>query len=84
MYFGMILYKFNKKFKIQYSKKILIVENIKLIFNSIIVAIVVKNIKLILPEINIFISILVYGMATLILYVVILIILKSKAIKIKL
>ena len=84
MSFSMILFRFNKKFKIQYSKKRLIVENSKLIINSIIVICFMKFIGYLLPITNVLISILVYGSFTVILYGAMLILTKSKILKIKL
>lgn len=84
MSFIMILFRFNKIFKIQYSKKILIIENSKLIFNSIIVSFMVKTISIILPTMNIFLNIIIYSLLTIILYAIFLFLFKSKILKIKL
>lgn len=84
MSFSMILFRFNKKFKIQYSKKILIIENIKLIINSVIVIISVKSIIYIVPTMNVLLNILVYGIITVFLYGAILILFKSKVLQVKL
>lgn len=84
MSFIMILFRFNNIFKIQYSKKVLIIENIKLIVNSIIVIYLVKIIAIIFPKMNIFLNITIYGLLTIILYVIFLFLFKSKILKIKL
>lgn len=84
MSLGMILYRFNKKFKIQYSKKVLIRENAKLLINSVIVMLIVKTLSNMFPITNIFMNILIYGILTVVLYGIILIIFKSKILNIKL
>lgn len=84
MSFGMILFRFNRKFKIKYSKKILIIENIKLIVNSAIVVMIMNNIILIMPTMNILLDIIIYGIITVVLYCSILILFKSKVLKVKL
>lgn len=81
---AMILIRFNKKFKIKYSIFKLIIENIKIIVNSIIVIKVMSWIVSIVPISNLIVRILIYGSITTILYGIILLIFRSKVLKIKL
>lgn len=82
--FSMILFRFNKKFTIKYSKKILCMEIFKIILTTIIVIFLLKIIMNILPEFSSLLNVILYGVITVIIYFVILILLKSKILKIKL
>lgn len=82
--FGMIMFRFGRKFRIKYSKKVLIIENSKLILNSILVICIMKFIISLLPNMNVILSILIYGILTVVLYGLILILSRSKILKIKL
>lgn len=82
--FGMILYRFNKKFGIQYSKKILVKENIKLIIDAVIVSFIVNAITNLLSNMNILVRIIILGIISIIIYAVILVIFKSKVLKVRL
>ena len=81
---SMILFRFNKKFKFKYDIKILINENIKLIASAVITIVIVLLFKYILPQFNILTSILFYGFMSVILYVALIYILKSKVFNVKL
>lgn len=80
----LIVMKLNKKFGINYKRRIFLREILKIIFTSIIVIIIMKLIsKSIIINIAI-INILFYGIITLIIYAVLLYFIKSKVFKIKL
>lgn len=84
MSFIMILFRFNKTFKIRCSKLELIIENIKLLASSVVVIVAMNIIISIISIMNILLSILIYGTITVILYVITLVLFKSKVLDIKL
>lgn len=79
----MIIIRFDKKFKFEYSKKRLIVENCKLIFAAVFTIFIVKGIRLIIPNFNILITFILYGGISVAIYVYIMYILKSGVFKVK-
>lgn len=80
----MILFRFSKKFKVQYSKMCLIIENSKLIFSAILTILIIGVFKEIIPQLNSIISLFLYGLCTIFIYGVSIYLLKSKVFKLKL
>ena len=84
MSLSMILIRFGKKFKFEYSKSILIKENLKFIAAGIVSILVVKCIQNALPDFNSIINLLIYGIITVAIYGGVIYLLKSKAFKVDL
>ena len=82
--FIMIFFRFSKKFTIKYSKKILILENLKIFIASFVVIVFIKSLIKLIPVMNALSNIIIYGVITVIVYILILILFKSKIFKIKL
>lgn len=84
MSFSMILFRFNKKFKIEYSKKVLGLEFIKLIIISMIVIIIMKTLIIVMPSMNLIFELFIYGVITVTIYIMMLRGFKSRVLRIKL
>ena len=84
MSFSMILFRFNKKFKIEYSKKVLGLEFIKLIIISMIVIIIMKALIIVMPSMNLIFELFIYGVITVTIYIMMLRGFKSRVLRIKL
>ena len=82
--FIMIFFRFSKKFTIKYSKKILILENLKIFIASFVAIVFIKSLIKLIPVMNALSNIIIYGVLTVIVYILILILFKSKIFKIKL
>ena len=75
---NMILVRFDKEFKIQYNKKTLLIENLKLILAACIGIYILRRIKNILPIMNSFFNFIIFGSAIVIIYIAIIYLFKSK------
>ena len=84
MSLSMILFKLNKKFTIKYSKKKLVIENMKLILASIFTIAIVKAIRYIMPNFNVVFNCLIYGIICVGIYLFLVYIFKSKIFRVKL
>ncbi|MGL5416437.1 MAG: murein biosynthesis integral membrane protein MurJ [Clostridium sp.] len=80
----MILYRLEKKYKIDYSKKILIKENLKLILSGCITVIIVWMIKDMIPVMDTLSTCIIFGTIAIIIYCLIVFLIKSTILKIRL
>lgn len=83
MSFIMIFLKFKNKFEIKYSKKILLLENLKLICGGFITIISVKLFRYIMPNFSDFNTFILFGLISVMIYCSIIYLIKCKAISIK-
>lgn len=81
---SMILIKFSKKFKFTYNKKVLMYENLKLIFAALISISMTKALKCLIPHTNVIIEFILYGILLTLFYIAILYIFKSRSFKLDL
>lgn len=85
-YFSLLLIsiKFKKKFPIRFHKKRFVIENVKIVAGTLLTIFILVSIKSKLIITNIFLDILTYSFLTVVLFISLFILFKSKAIRIKL
>lgn len=81
---AMIMHRFKKKFSIKYDKKVLVIENLKILITSVFIIVGINILINIMNLRNSILTTILYGIVVVIAYVIMLIILKSRIFKIKL